>query len=56
MTKIRKTEEDQRLIDEWLAKGNKVTECDPHARTDPDDIVYTFKVGRGRGKTKAKEK
>jgi len=53
MSKAEKTEEDKKLIDQWLAKGNKVGECDPHARTDPDDIIYTFKVGK-RGK-KAKE-
>ncbi len=48
-----KTTEDQKLIDEWLAKGNTVTVCDTGDRTDPDDIVYTFKVGK-RGKPKAK--
>lgn len=49
MTRPIKTDEDQRLIDEWLAKGNTVTQCDALARTDPDDIVYTFKAGkRGR--------
>lgn len=44
------TVEDQKLIDEWLAK-NKVTICETGDRTDPDDIVYTFKVGK-RGKPK----
>lgn len=46
------TTKDQKLMDEWLKK-NEVTVCPPHARTDPDDIVYTFKVGK-RGR-KAKE-
>jgi len=50
MAKAEKTEEDARLVKEFLAKkGNKVTVLPAHARTDPDDIVYTFKVGkRGR--------
>ena len=43
------TEEDQRLIDEWLEKGNKITQCESELKTDPDDIVYTFKAGK-RGK------
>ena len=52
MVRAPRTEEDTKAIDEWLKK-NKVTECPAHARTDPDDIVYTFKVGK-RGR-KAKE-
>jgi len=50
MGKAEKTEEDARLVKEFLAKkGNKITVLPAHARTDPDDIVYTFKVGkRGR--------
>jgi hypothetical protein len=45
-----KTDEDERLVKEFLAKkGNKVTVLPAHARTDPEDIVYTFKAGlRGR--------
>tara|TARA_R110000772_G_scaffold9867_7_gene32082 strand:- start:716 stop:883 length:168 start_codon:yes stop_codon:yes gene_type:complete len=43
MTRYTKTEEDQRLEDEWLAKkGNAVTVCDPGDRTDPDEIAYTW--------------
>lgn len=54
MGKAEKTEEDARLVKEFLAKkGNEITVLPAHARTDPDDIVYTFKVGK-RGK-KAKE-
>jgi hypothetical protein len=50
MVKDTITEKDTKEINEWLKK-NKVTECPPHARTDPDDIVYTFKAGkRGRPK------
>lgn len=50
MGKAEKTEEDARLVKEFLAKkGNNITVLPAHARTDPDDIVYTFKVGkRGR--------
>ena len=45
-----KTDEDAKAIDEWL-KNNKVTVCKAEAKTDPDDIVYTFKAGsRGRKK------
>ena len=50
MGKAEKTEEDARLVKEFLAKkGNKITVLPAHARTDPDDIIYTFKVGK-RGK------
>ena len=50
MGKAEKTEEDARLVKEFLAKkGNKITVLPAHARTDPDDIIYTFKVGN-RGK------
>jgi len=52
MSRAERTVADDEAIEKWL-KENKVTECEPHARTDPDDIVYTFKVGK-RGK-KAKE-
>jgi predicted RNA-binding protein (virulence factor B family) len=54
MGKAEKTEEDARLVKEFLAKkGNKITVLPAHARTDPDDIVYTFKVGK-RGRPAAK--
>ncbi len=43
-----KTEEDEKMIKEWL-KNNEITVCPAHARTEQEDIVYTFKVGkRGR--------
>ena len=54
MSKAEKTLEDQRLIKQWLGKGNKVEVLTPHARTDPDDIEYTFKVGK-RGRPAAKK-
>jgi len=48
MRRVEKTELDQKLINEWL-ETNEITVCEPLARTDPDDIIYTFKVGkRGR--------
>jgi nuclear transport factor 2 (NTF2) superfamily protein len=54
MGKAEKTEEDARLVKEFLAKkGNNITVLPAHARTDPDDIVYTFKVGK-RGRPAAK--
>ena len=54
MGKAEKTEEDARLVKEFLAKkGNKITVLPAHARTDPDDIVYTLKVGK-RGRPAAK--
>ena len=34
MAKVTKTEEDQRLMDEWLAKGNKITKCETGAFTE----------------------
>ena len=50
MSRAEKTELDQQMISEWL-KTNEITVCEPLAKTDPDDIVYTFKVGsRGRKK------
>jgi hypothetical protein len=44
------SDKDQKLIDEWLKK-NKVTECEAGQYTDPEEIEYTFKVGK-RGKSK----
>lgn len=45
MTKEANTKADAEAIAKWLKK-NEVTVCEPHAHTDPDDIEYTFKVGR----------
>ena len=36
------TKSDQAAIDEWLSKGNKVEVCPPGAKTEQDDIVYTW--------------
>ena len=43
MSRAKKTEADQKLMDEWL-KSNEVTVCPAHARTEQEDIVYTFKI------------
>jgi hypothetical protein len=57
MVRATRTEEDERLVKEFLAKkGNKVTVLPAHARTDPDDIVYTFKVGKRGRKAKVEKK
>jgi len=55
MARATRTEENTKAIDEWLKK-NKVTECPAHARTDPDDIVYKFKVGKRGRKAKVEKK
>lgn len=49
MNKSESEEKDAEAIAQWL-KENKVTVCEPHAKTNPDDIEYTFKVGK-RGKS-----
>jgi hypothetical protein len=36
------TKTDQKAIDEWLSNGNKIDVCPPGARTEQDDIVYTW--------------
>ena len=36
------TNKDQKAIDEWLSKGNKIEVCPPGARTEQEDIVYTW--------------
>jgi len=48
MNKEKTTQQDQEAIKQWLEK-NEVTKCEPFTKTDPEDIVYTFKAGtRGR--------
>jgi predicted RNA-binding protein (virulence factor B family) len=48
MSRAEKTTEDEKAIQEWL-KNNEVNVCTPHEKTAPEDIEYTFKVGkRGR--------
>ncbi len=50
MSRSEKTEEDKKMIREWLAKkGNKITICPPDTTTPEEDVVYIYKVGK-RGK------
>lgn len=49
MSKAEETAEDKKIIEEWLAKGNKITICPPEAKTPEEDVVYIYKVGK-RGK------
>jgi|TARA_B110000977_G_scaffold101139_1_gene132564 hypothetical protein len=53
MARYEKTSEEQRMMDEWLAKGNSITVCEPGERTSSDDIAYTH--GWGKKKKKAPE-
>ena len=50
MSRPQTTPEEQKAVDEWI-KDNKVTVCEAGAKTDPDDIEYTFKAGK-RGSPK----
>lgn len=37
-------------VEEFLARGGKIQICPPGARTDDEDISYTWKPKRGRKK------
>ena len=37
-------------VEEFLARGGKITYCEPMARTGEEDISYTWKPKRGRKK------
>ena len=37
-------------VEEFLARGGKITYCKPMARTEEEDISYTWKPQRGRKK------
>ena len=37
-------------VEEFLARGGKITYCKPMARTEEGDISYTWKPKRGRKK------
>jgi hypothetical protein len=37
-------------VEEFLARGGKITYCEPMARTEEGDISYTWKPKRGRKK------
>tara|TARA_B100000902_G_C27041681_1_gene779637 strand:+ start:170 stop:331 length:162 start_codon:yes stop_codon:yes gene_type:complete len=43
-------EEETNAINEWLAKGNKITICEAGLRTDPDELVYTNGPQRKKNK------
>ena len=45
VSKTEKTDEDKKLIEEWL-KNNKVTICPPEETTPDDELVYKYKVGK----------
>jgi len=50
MPKEPTTSSEQSLIDEWLAKGNEITVCEPMAETDPELMATMTMWGRGRKK------
>ena len=50
MARYQRTEADTKAIEEWLAKGNKITVCEPYARTE--DIGY---MSRWKGSKKKKK-
>jgi len=52
--KEEKTTEEQSLIDEWLAKGNKITICQPFERSSDDNIAYTHGWGKKKKKVAPK--
>ena len=37
-------------VEEFLARGGKITYCKPGARTSDEDISFTWKPKRGRKK------
>ena len=48
MTRAQKTEEDKKLIEEWL-KTNEVTICPAEETTPDEELVYKYRAGK-RGK------
>ena len=42
MARTGRTREDNAAIKEWLAKGGKITKCPPGAKTDPEEVGYTW--------------
>lgn len=55
MPKQEVTDEDKKMMDEWLAKGNKVTICPPCTRSDPELVKNKYKMGWGGNKKKKVE-
>jgi hypothetical protein len=37
-------------VEDYIARGGKITVCPPCQRTEPEDISYTWKPQRGRKK------
>jgi hypothetical protein len=54
MPRYQTSEEDKKAIAEWLAKGNKVTVCEANARSNTDEIGYSF-YGNKKKKKPAKK-
>ena len=46
MSKDKKSEEDRKAIEEWLAQGIKITFCPPAETTPEEYLVYKYKVGK----------
>jgi hypothetical protein len=42
MARTGRTRADNQAIREWLAKGNKVTKCEPGAKSEPGEVTYTW--------------
>lgn len=49
MARHQRSKEDNRAIREWLAAGNKVTKCEPNARTEFESTGFSW----GKKKKKA---
>jgi hypothetical protein len=53
MPRSQTTEEEKKQIEEWLAKGNKITICPPNTRTE--DITYVHGWGKKKKKSAKKD-
>ena len=49
-------EADQKAIDEWLAKGNKITVCPKYERTANTEMKYVWGRTRKKKTDKKEEK
>jgi hypothetical protein len=54
MAREQRSPEEAKAIEEWLAKGNKITICDPNARSDYEDIAPAW--GKRKKKKAAPKK
>jgi len=48
-------QETQKLIDEWLKKGNKIKRYPAGKRTDPEELKQLNKWGKKRKKSSKKD-